>query len=607
MNSLYSSLVETIRRGLILFIKKFILPPQGRVHPARANGPGRLYAFRAAFASFSPFQKKILYVLAVVCGLSVIGLLFSLNERFLVEVPRRGGMLVEGTVGTPRFINPLLAISDTDRDISALVYSGLMRATPAGDLIPDLAESYAVSPDGLVYTFALRENLIWHDGEPVTADDVLFTITKAKDPLLKSPRRASWEGVRVEKIDERTIELGLEHSYSPFLENTASLGILPAHIWEKVSAEQFSFAKFNVSPIGSGPYKIGGLRTNSAGIPVYYDLVPFKQFALGAPYIAKIRMRFYANEEELVAALRKKEIEAVNAITPKRAEEFVETKEHDIETYRLPRVFGIFLNQNQNAVFAQKPVREALAAAVDRKAIVASVLGGFGTALQGPLPPGALGFTEHEEGNGGADKTAADILKAAGWKPDEKTGVMKKTIKKAVETLSFTLAVPDTEELRAAAELVKEQWENAGAEVAVRVFDPNDLHQNIIRPRKYEALFFGEIVGRESDPFAFWHSSQRNDPGLNIALYTNITVDDLLSRGRAILSKEERAALYQKFEEEIRKDIPAIFVYSPDFLYIHPARIQGIAAGTITVPSERFLDVHSWFIETDRVWGIFKS
>lgn len=614
MTSLYSFLLEKTRKGLVLFIKKFVLPPAGdRLLYTRLDAPnGRLYPLWTAFASFSPFQKKLFYFFAIFAGVSVLGLLFSLSNYFLVEVPTRGGALSEGVIGTPRFINPLLAISDTDRDLSALVYSGLMRATPTGELIPDLAESYTISADGLIYTFILKEGLKWHDGAPVTADDVVFTITKAKDSLLKSPKRANWEGVAVKKISERTVELALERSYSPFLENTASLGILPKHIWGKVSAEQFGFAKFNVVPVGSGPYKVNELRTDNSGIPVYYDLVPFTRFALGSPYIAKLRIRFYANEDELVAALKNGEIETVNAVTPKKAGEFAERRDYVIETYRLPRVFGVFLNQNQNAVFAQKAVREALAAAVNREAIVASVLGGFGTALKGPLPPGALGFDEEKDAGGNAETTpdskeaALAILKAAGWKPDSKTGVMKRQMKKGTDVLSFSLAVPDTEELRAAAEEVKKQWEAVGADVTLRVFDPGDLHQNIIRPRKYDALFFGEIVGRESDPFAFWHSSQRNDPGLNIALYANITVDDLLSKGRTVLPKDERVALYQKFEEEIRKDVPAVFVYSPDFLYIHPSRVKGMTSGTITVPSERFLDAHTWYIATNKVWRIFQ-
>ncbi len=568
-----------------------------------------MHPIQATLASLSPFQKKSALFFFALWGISTVGVLFLVNDYFLVEVPAYGGILREGIVGTPRFINPLLAISDTDRDITALVYSGLMRPTPSGELVPDLAERFEVSDDGLTYTFTIKKDLVWHDGEPITTGDVLFTITKVKDPFLKSPKRANWEGVTAEKIDDYTLKVILEQPYSPFLENTATLGILPAHIWEKVSVEQFGFAKFNVEPVGSGPYKMGTLHTDGSGIPTYYDLVPFKRFSLGEPYIGTLRILFYANETELLKAHEQGEIEAVNAITPEKAEAALTIDGARLETYRLPRTFGVFLNQNQNAIFAEKPVREALAISLDRTEIVATVLRGYGTALTGPLPPGSLGFKTETGNTSQATSTleqAHNILKNAGWKLNEKTGVLTKKTRGGEMKLAFSLTVPETEELHAAATLAQKQWEKLGADVTVRVFDAGDLQQNIIRPRKYDALFFGEIIGRESDPFAFWHSSQRNDPGLNIALYANKTVDGLLHRGRTALEKSERAKIYEEFEAEIKKDIPALFVYSPDFLYIRPENIQGSAAGTITVPSERFLDVYKWFIKTDRVWRIFR-
>ena len=179
---------------------------------------------------------------------------------------------------------------------------------------------------------------------------------------------------------------------------------------------------------------------------------------------------------------------------------------------------------------------------------------------------------------------------------------MEKKNKKIVTQLKFSLATGDVPELKDTAKLIKEDWEKIGAKVDLKIFDVGDLNQNIIRPRKYDALFFGEIVGFNGDPFAFWHSSQRNDPGLNIALYTNTKADKILESLRGTLDKEDRAVKYLDFGREIEKDVPAVFVYSPDFTYLIDENLSGIALGNITIPSDRFAGINNWYLKTDNVW-----
>lgn len=524
----------------------------------------------------------------------------------MVEVPTSGGTLVEGVIGTPRFINPLLALSDTDRDLTQLIYSGLMRATPSGELIPDLAKTYEISTDGLVYTFTLKDDLTWHDGKPILSDDIVFTVNRVKDSILRSPKRASWEGVSVQKIDDKSVQFTLLQPYSPFMEN-ATLGILPEHAWEHVTSEQFNFSNINIEPIGSGPYKIRSIKKDSSGIPEYYDLAPFHNFALGKPYLNNIRIHFYANAEEALLAFKNNNVEAVSTISPLRAREFVE-KGRRIITYTLPRVFGVFFNQNQNSIFTETAVREALYQAIKRDEIVQTILSGYGTSLFGPLPPGSLGFVQKEispENETSSLEIAEAILEKAGWKKDAETGFRKKTVNKKTQELQFSISTSEADELKNTVQVLKDTWEKIGAQVEIKIFKAGDLNQNVIRPRKYDALFFGEIIGRESDPFAFWHSSQRNDPGLNIALYANISGDKLLEQGRVVSKAEERAKIYQQFETEVKKDTPFVPIYSPDFIYMVPSKIRGMRSGTITTPSERFLDVYGWHTETIYVWKIF--
>ena len=349
----------------------------------------------SAINSFSIKETALFFFLSVVFLASLAGIIWKVSDSFMIPVPASGGEITEGVIGAPRFINPLLAISDADRDIAALVYSGLLRGSSDGSLIPDLASKYDVSEDGRIYTFTIRDDAYFHNGDKVTADDVIFTILKAQDSALKSPKRANWEGVSVEKINDQEVKFTLKQAYSPFLENT-TLGILPKNVWKEAGSEQFSFSEFNVLPIGSGPYKINKVKKNSSGVPSYYELSSFKKFVLGAPYINKIIIRFYPNEEALFNAYKKKEIEGINAIPP----DFAISLKNDgvrIESAPLPRIFGIFWNQNQANIFTDKAVRQALDILVDKDAIIEKVIHGYGVKIEGPIPKGGIGYESVQE------------------------------------------------------------------------------------------------------------------------------------------------------------------------------------------------------------------
>lgn len=575
--------------------------------PKKFGIPGSEHLSNAV-RSFSLTEKVIFYAFACVFVASAAFLLWRLNKQFLVSIPASGGSYSEGIVGTPRFINPVLSISEIDKDLASLIYSGLLKPTPSGELVPDLAESYSVSEDGRIYTFAIKKGATFHDGTPVTADDVEFTVLKAQDNALKSPRKPNWEGVVVQKVDDSTVKFVLRQSYAPFIEN-ATLGILPKHIWKDADADQFPFSPYNVKPVGSGPYKVDYIETNSAGVPTYYRLSSFKNYSLGEPYISRIVIRSYRNESDLLDAYSAGEISGIGGISPSGAEE-LSKKGSRIETAVMPRIYGAFFNQNRAGIFLSKDVRQALSAAADRQAIVDSVLFGYGLPIKSPFPPRQLGngnvlISDDHEDRPALVEDAKAKLEKAGWKWNEAKGVrVKKDGKQEIE-LSFSLSTVNTPDLVAAAEILKNSWKEIGAKVDVKVFEWGDFNQNILRPRKYEALLFGEVIGRDFDPYAFWHSSQRNDPGLNIALYTNAKVDKVLEQARTDLDRKSRLESYEKIQAEIVKDAPAVFLFSPDYIYVVPPEVKNAEIGGLTAPSERFQTVHQWYIETNRVWKAF--
>lgn len=568
---------------------------------------------KSAFSYFSRKEWIIFLGLAIVLFVSTVAILENINKSFMVKVPMQGGYISEGIIGAPRFVNPILALSDADRDLVSLIYSGLMRKSPDGTLVPDLAEKYDVSKDGLIYTFTLKDKIYFHDGKPVTTADILFTINEAKDPLIKSPIKGNWDGVNVEMIDVKTIKFTLKRQYASFLENT-SIGIMPEHLWRNSPTE---LNELNINPVGSGPYQVSKVSKQSSGIIDYYNLTLFKNFTLGKPYIKDMTLRFYPNENDLVSALENGEVNQISSITPENAE-ILKEKGYRVESSVLPRVFGLFFNQNQAQIFTDKNVVAAINQAIDKDRIITQVLQGYGVVINDPIPPNMIAYqklsgddtTTHDD----RIKKAQSILTKDGWVKGT-DGFLEKVItaknkgktSKTKTVLEFSISTGNAPELSKTAELIKEDLQTIGIKVDVKTFEVGNLNQSVIRPRKYDALLFGQIINHESDLFAFWHSSQRNDPGLNVAMYTNTKVDKLLEEALTTLDATNRVKKYAAFEDIINKDMPAVFIYSPDFIYVITNNLEGISIDHIISPSDRFLNAYLWYTEKDSVWKIFSK
>jgi peptide/nickel transport system substrate-binding protein len=563
-------------------------------------------------SKFSATEKAVFGILVGIACVSALMLAIKTSESFMAQIPTVGGELREGEIGLPRTIDPILAVSDVDRDISALVYSGLTRYDQ-GSFVPDIASSWTISSDGLRYDFVLRPKAAFQDGTPLTADDVAFTIEKIQDPALKSPRQADWADVTVKVISPTEIEFILKQPYSGFLSNTA-IGIIPKHIWGNVSDDQFIFSQYNIEPIGSGPYALASIAHDSGGIPTSYDLAIWKGYYGVRPFIKTISFHFYEDQGSALADLNNGYIDSIPSIDPSAAAALATdaAQGYTVMATPLPRVFGVFFNQSQSSVLGDPVVRQALDMATDRDAIINSVLYGYGVPDYGPIPPElieSLGITPDIASDTANILGAEALLEKNGWRKDA-DGIYEKkpsSPKAASTTLSFDIYTADSPDLVATANLLKDQWGKIGAAVDVQAFDSSDLYQNIIRTRKYDALLFGEQVGKDRDLYAFWHSSQRNAPGLNVALYANSKVDALLSDIRSTSSTTVALAEYAKLDHTIENDLPAIFLYSPDFIYVVPKSIHGMHIGSMTIPSDRWSSVASWYIETERVWNIFQS
>lgn len=545
----------------------------------------------AHIRTLSPGDKAIATLLGcIVVAASLYGV-WRLERSFLVEVPAYGGSLSEGEVGSPRFVNPLLAISDADRDLTALTFAGLMGENGSGNLVPVLASGYTVSQDSKTYTFTIRPDAIFSDGTPVTASDVVFTVQKAQDPALKSPQFADWSGVAAAALDAHTVQFTLAKAYAPFLYD-ATLGILPSHLWQNVSDDQFPFTNLNTHPVGAGPFKFSALSTASDGTISSYRVSAFGKYVFGRPYLDGMSFTFYASQDDLASALSKGQVDSGYGIATPTA-----------VTAPYSRVFGVFFNPSSNAVFARPEVRKALSIAIDRDALVQKALGGYATAIMGPVPPGSgITPTPVPQSNDTIGDAAA-VLKNAGWTYD--ATARQWTLASQKLTLAVTLKTSNVPELKAVADAIQADWQKLGVTTDVQLYASGDLSQNVIRPRQYGALLFGMVINRDNDLYAFWDSSQRSDPGLNIAEYANHDVDALLEDSRVESNPATQLSDLQKINDDIAADYPAAFVYAPDFLYTIPSGLKGVQLPQITSPSDRFVSVASWYLSNDLVWPAF--
>lgn len=520
-----------------------------------------------------------------------VGFYFSITEA----APDYGGSFSEGLIGEPRFINPLLLASDTDRDLVQLMFSGLLKNDGHGNLVPDLAESFSISGDGLTYSFKLRNGVKWHDGRRFTADDVIFTMTTAQNQDFSSPQRINWQGVEAVKTDELSLELKLKNPYAHFV-NNLTMGILPSHLWRDVKPANFILSELNLKPVGTGPYQFDRLRKNRVGRIDSYEVLANKDYYFGEPYIEKIKFRFFLSEDDAIQSFNLSGIDGISGISPLNLDNLRFPAKVETKDLNIPRYFSVFFNQNQSEILSDKNIRLALVHSVNKDKIM-EIINGKGLKINSPILPELF-----EDFNGNIKiydfnpEFSKQILTNSGWKDSDDDGILDKNGKK----LELGLVVPSRNEQIKIGEQLKNDWEKIGAAINLVSVGVSELQQNYIQPRSYEMLLFGEVLNIEPDPFSFWHSSQKKDPGLNLALYSSSGADKLLEEARQALNPIARLSKYNDFQNLVIEDLPAIFLYSPNFIYAKAKKVKGLEDSLLGLPSERFVNVHKWYIETQR-------
>lgn len=602
----------------------------------------------------TPAERKSVRLLGALFVLGVVWLGASIIRNYRVQVPDVGGRYVEAAIGSPYFVNPLFSsVNEVDADLVKLIYSGLMRYDQNGNLVPDLATEYSLSDDKKVYTFKLRSDVVWHDGQLFTSEDVVTTFELVSNPEVRSPQFPAFQGVKVEAVDEHTVKFTLPEPFAPFLD-ALTMGILPNHIWSEIPVEQLRLARYNlVDPVGTGPFKFKRLVKNETGYVYQYELVRFGKYYNHPPYIEEFTMRFYAGFEGTgsdtnpVQALREQKVDALSFI-PSNQLDKVERKRIEIHTFQLPQYTALFLNPKHQSLLSDVNVRKALAYALDKDRILRESAGDDGTVIYGPVLPGYPGYNPDvaktpysaEEANKLLDKKwpritieeykekrIKELMKleteAVSDTASTTTSTPKEDIQKQVEervdkevagaqtfyrvdkdknVIQLEIVTTDTPEYKHTAALVVGFWQELGIKTTINEVSSKNLSRDVLKNRSYDILLYGVIIGNDPDQYPFWHSSQIAFPGLNLSQYSNRTVDDLLEKARQTANMSDREAQYKKLQDILLSEFPTIFLYTPGYRYVTNDDIKGINEGRISHPSDRYADVMNWYLKTDGQW-----
>ncbi|MDO8743365.1 MAG: ABC transporter substrate-binding protein, partial [Candidatus Azambacteria bacterium] len=511
-----------------------------------------------------------------------------------------GGAYVEAVSESPHNLNPLLSTNDSDRDLSRLIFSSLVKYNEKSELIPDLAASYEVSKDGKTYTIKLKDKIFWHDGEPFSANDVVFTVNAVQNSEYNSPLRTSWQGVKAEAVDDNTVVLTLKTPYSAFMENLALLGILPKHIWSKVVPQNFPLADFNFKPIGTGPYRFVKLQKDSLGRIISINLTANTNYFAPVPFIKNLVLKFYLSEEEAVSAFNRKEVDGLLLQTAQNKNQLRGLPSSSVFSLPSLRVYAIFFNTDDQLLGAQY-IREAINYAVDRKEILNKLFSDEGKVAVGPIPPAALGSSPDIAGYSYDPQKTVEILEKNKWVKNEK-GIYEKKIGKDKEKTPLKFTITTTKSMQLAAILIRDYLKAVGIEADLKIVTLNDLQQNYLKTKDYGSILIGESYTNFVDPYVFWHGAAIKDPGLNLSLYNNKKVNKILEDARKITDPVKRARKLEDFQKLVLADAPAVFLYSPNYIYAVKNTVKNIDLVNLVIPSNRFSKVNEWFVETERIW-----
>jgi peptide/nickel transport system substrate-binding protein len=535
------------------------------------------------------------FIVVALLGLLVVASIVAIvaDQNQGAGEPAYGGTYVEGVAGLPQYFNPVIAGTDVDEDVVRLVFSGLTRYDQTGAIVPDLASTFRTEKDGRVWTFKIRDDARWHDGEPVTADDVVYTVKLLQDRGYVGPYSDAFRGVTVERVDQRTVRFTLPDVYGPFADST-TVPLLPAHLLGNVPYAELSQQTFNVRPKGTGPFRVtdvDGRQVVLTRNDDFYRTEPGRT----RPYIDRVILRFYPDPTEALLALSRGEIDGIGGLSSQDAERARSLKNATLYSLPTDNFVSLFLNvRPDKVVFRDRAVRQAIATAIDKGKVLQLAADGRGTVADEFVPSSSWAYVKDITRYTFSVEDAAMLLDGADWRDHDGDGVRDKGGQK----LAFTISTSDEPARTAAALEIQRDLNAVGMSVNVNSMPFGLLVDTAARQRSFDALLVEIAVSGDPDPYTFFHSTEVSDPGHNFSGFSTLPIDRNLEAARRTFDEAARRELYAPVFQAISKEVPVVFLYFSDYLYAQSRQVQGFRVAPLTEPRERFWNVEDWYMRT---------
>ena len=548
----------------------------------KAKAEGREHIRENIIDRFSHIRNIRLLILEWSLLIAVITILaiiqsFWYADSYAVTTWTNGGTYTEATLGKINSLNPLFANTSSEKTLSKLMFATLAQPDYSGHIGLGLASSIKTDESGLNWTVRLRNNLKWSDGEPITNADVVYTVKALQTPGLNSPYTSNFANVTLTESEDGALVFTLPAAYANF-SSALNIPILPSHILSEVSPNLLLENAFSSSPVTSGPFNYNASQSvGTSGERIVY-LTPNKEYYRGKPLLDGFAVHAYTTTEEIISAIRSGTVTATAELTSTDAESVASGLVYQRETAISSGVF-LFMN-TRNGIFTNKNLRKSLQSGLDMRSLRAPL--GDEIALDYPLTTNQISIPNYPTLPSYDPETAK--ITVAELPEEERT---------------IRLVTTNTSYFPALAENLKYQLEQLGFTVDVQTYNANqDFLLTVLRPRDYDLLLYEIELGADPDLFAYYHSSQATETGLNLSNYTNSLASDLLLAARSTMDVAVRSAKYQSFLNYWVEDAPAIGIYQVDFSYYVNRNVRSYSSDNHLVTAlDRFIDVEYWATE----------